>query len=286
MDLFITKASGQKELFSEEKLRASLTRSGASSQLIDRVVVDIQQSLRDGAVLSTSDIYKNAFSLLRREERMVATRYHLKKAVMDMGPSGHPFEHFVGELFRAQGYSVQVAQIIQGVCVAHEVDVIAERDGKRILVECKFHNEQGMKSDVKTALYVQARFEDIKRKCIAEKEGLCEFQEIWLVTNTKLTTDAIQYAECVGMKAIGWSYPSGSGSLQDLIESSGLHPVTCLSNLRQGQHHALLQKNIVLCRQVRDNPLVLKEFNLSPAKLEKVLREAGDIIHHTIEKTL
>ena len=281
MDLFITKASGQKELFSEEKLRASLMRSGASSQLIDRVVVDIEQLLRDGAVLSTSDIYKNAFSLLRREERMVATRYHLKKAVMDMGPSGHPFEHFVGELLRAQGYAVQVAQIIQGACVAHEVDVIAEKNGKKVLVECKFHNEQGMKSDVKTALYIQARFEDIKRKCIVEKKELCEFQEMWLMTNTKLTSDAIQYAECVGMKAIGWSYPN-DGSLQYLIESSGLHPVTCLSTLRPGQHHALLQKNIVLCKQVKDDPSTLNEFNLSESKLKRVLQEAGSIITHSV----
>lgn len=281
MDLFITKASGQKELFSEEKLRVSLTRSGASSQLIDRVVVDIERLLKDGTVLSTSDIYKQAFSLLRREERMVATRYHLKKAVMDMGPSGHPFEHFVGELLRAQGYTIQVAQIIRGACVAHEIDVVAEKDGKRVLVECKFHNEQGMKSDVKTALYVQARFEDIKRKCIAEKGGLCEFQEIWLVTNTKLTSDAIQYAECVGMKAIGWSYPD-NGSLQYLIESSGLHPVTCLSNLRPGQQHALLQKNIVLCKQVKDDPTTLNEFNLPESRLKKVLQEAGNIIMHSI----
>ncbi|MEW6617336.1 MAG: restriction endonuclease [Patescibacteria group bacterium] len=280
MDLFITKASGQKELFSEEKLRNSLMRSGASSQLIDRVVVDIERLLKDGAVLSTSDIYKQAFSLLRREERMVATRYHLKKAVMDMGPSGHPFEHFVGELLRAKGYAVKIAQIVQGACVTHEVDVVAEKDGKRILVECKFHNQQGMKSDVKTALYVQARFEDIKRKCIAEKGGLCEFQEIWLVTNTKLTSDAIQYAECVGMKAIGWSYPD-NGSLQDLIESSGLHPVTCLSNLRPGQQHVLLQKNIVLCKQVKDDPSTLKEFNLPESKLKKVLQEAGNIVMHS-----
>jgi len=280
MDLFITKASGQEELFSEEKLKNSLMRSGASSQLIDRVVVDIERLLKDGTVLSTSDIYKQAFSLLRREERMVATRYHLKKAVMDMGPSGHPFEHFVAELLRAEGYGVHVGQIIQGACVTHEVDVVAEKDGRRVLVECKFHNQQGMKSDVKTALYVQARFEDIKRKCIAEKKGLCEFEEIWLVTNTKLTSDAIQYAECVGMRAIGWSYPS-EGSLQYLIESSGLHPVTCLSSLRPGQQHALLQKNIVLCKQVKDDPSTLKEFNLPEPKLKKILQEAGNIIQHT-----
>ncbi len=280
MDLFITKASGQKEQFSEEKLRNSLARSGASSPLIDQVVFDIKEVLKENVILSTSDIYKRAFSLLRREERMVATRYHLKKAVMDMGPTGHPFEHFVGELLRSRGYAIEVGKIIQGMCVAHEVDVIAEKNGKKILVECKFHNEQGMKSDVKTALYVQARFEDIKRRCAAEKNEPCEFQEIWLATNTKLTSDAIQYAECVGMKAVGWSYPSGSGSLQDLIESSGLHPVTCLSSLRPGQQHALLQKNIVLCKQVKDDPSLLKEFNLSESKLKKVLREAENIIMH------
>jgi hypothetical protein len=47
---------------------------------------------------------------------------------MDMGPSGHPFEHFVGELLRAQGYVIQISQIVQGACVAHEIDVVAEKD--------------------------------------------------------------------------------------------------------------------------------------------------------------
>ncbi len=279
MDLFITKVSGEREPFSAEKLRNSLTRSGASGALVEQVILNIEHSLREGTLATTSDIYKRAFSLLRREERMVASRYHLKRAIIDMGPGGHPFEHFVGELLRAEGYRVEVGKIIPGACVSHEVDVVAEKENKKVLIECKFHNDQGMKSDVKTALYVHARFEDIKRRCIAEHGELCEFQEIWLMTNTKLTSDAIQYAECVGMKAVGWSYPHDH-SLQYLIESSGLHPVTCLSTLRSGQRHALLQKNIVLCRQVKDDPSVLKEFNLSPAKLKKVLDEAENVTRH------
>lgn len=279
MDLFITKVSGEKELFSTEKLRSSLIRSGASGALVEQVILDIEHSLREGVLATTSDIYKRAFSLLRREERMVASRYHLKRAIMNMGPGGHPFEHFVGELLRAEGYSVEVGKIIQGSCVSHEVDVVAEKGNKKVLIECKFHNDQGMKSDVKTALYVHARFEDIKRRYVVERGEFCEFREIWLVTNTKLTSDAIQYAECVGMKAVGWSYPHDH-SLQYLIESSGLHPVTCLSTLRPGQQQALLQKNIVLCRQVKDDPSVLKEFNLSPAKLKKVLDEAEHITRH------
>jgi hypothetical protein len=281
MDIFVTKASGEKELFKEEKLRNSLSRSGASDVLIGQVVAEVGQLFGNNSIVSTSDIYRKAFALLRREERMIATRYHLKKAIMDMGPGGHPFEHFMAELLKIQGYSTEVGKIIEGACVQHEVDVVAEKEGKKILIECKFHNDQGMKSDVKTALYVHARFQDIKRRCVAENGNMCEFQEIWLATNTKLTSDAIQYAECVGMKVIGWSYPH-SASLQHLIETSGLHPVTCLTNLRPGQQHVLLQKNIVLCRQVKDDPSLLKEFNLSPTKLQKVLREAGDITSHTI----
>ncbi len=279
-NLFVIKESGEKEHFSEKKLKDSLARSGADENLINRVVSEIVSLFENGDVVSTADIYRRAFSLLRREERISAARYHLKKAVLDMGPSGHPFEYLVGELFRSQGYSVEIGKIVEGACVNHEVDVVAEKGGKRILVECKFHNEQGMKSDVKTALYVRARFEDIQRKCSAEKGRMCDFNEIWLVTNTKLTGDAIAYAECVGMKAIGWSYPH-NGSLQYLIESLGLHPVTCLTTLRPGQHRALLQKNIVLCRQVKEDPSILSEFNLSRSKLEKVLREAENIATHS-----
>lgn len=270
----IIKKSGEKEPFLEEKLRRSLSRSGAQQKLIDEVIEHITGEVERGELLTTDDIYRHAFTLLRKRSRMVASRYHLRKAIMELGPSGHPFEHFIARILETNGYKTTIGSIIAGACVHHEIDIIAEKNGEKTLIECKFHNQQGIKSDVKTSLYVHARFEDIKKN----KNGGSEFGGIWLVTNTKLTGDAIQYAECVGMKAIGWSYPS-VGNVQDLIENSGLYPITYLTSLNRGQKQHLMERGIVVCRDLVENPEVLGEFNFSPSKTKKTISEAENFLN-------
>jgi len=49
----------------------------------------------------------------------------------------------------------------------------------------------------------------------------------WLVTNTRCTSDAIQYAECVGLRIMSWRYPA-TGSLEKMIEEKRLYPATIL----------------------------------------------------------
>lgn len=148
--VFVVKASGEREPFSETKLRRSLERVRAAPEVVDDIISRIQSELRDG--MSTREIYRLAFALLKKHRRPLAARYSLKQAVMELGPSGHPFEKLVSEILRYQGYSAEVARTVQGVCVAHEVDVVAEKDDRHIMVECKFHNQPGLKSDVKVAL--------------------------------------------------------------------------------------------------------------------------------------
>jgi hypothetical protein len=48
---------------------------------------------------------------------------------------------------------------------------------------------------------------------------------------------------------LAWSYPK-TGSLQNLIEESGLYPVTSLSLLSADQKQKLLARDIVLCRDI------------------------------------
>ena len=45
----------------------------------------------------------------------------------------------------------------------HEVDVVAKKDNMVFFLECKYHNHRGTYSDIKTALYVHARFVDIEK---------------------------------------------------------------------------------------------------------------------------
>jgi hypothetical protein len=121
--ILIIKASGEKVPFSAEKLRYSLKRSGADDTSIDKVVHDIQDNLYEG--ITTHEIFSNAFSHLGKYSKRSASRYKLKQAIMELGPTGFPFEVFVSELLKAQGFKTTVGTIIQGHCVTLEVDVVA-----------------------------------------------------------------------------------------------------------------------------------------------------------------
>jgi hypothetical protein len=273
-EVLITKASGRQEAFSEAKLRHSLARVGAPPEVIDAIAERIRAGLTAGT--STRQIYQKAFKLLRQRYRPSAARYNLRQAIMDLGPTGHPFEKLVGELLRYLGYTVEVAVMVPGTCVVHEVDVVARKDDRQVMVECKFHNEPGERSDIKVALYVWARFEDIEKAWQARDEKTVRLHEAWLVTNTKLTEEAIRYAECVGLKAIGWSYPPGHG-LAELIEKAGLHPLTAVTGLSQAQKQQLLKKGIILCKEVSAE--ILRGIGIGENKIDGILSEAQEICH-------
>jgi len=80
-----------------------------------------------------------------------------------LGSTGYPFEKYIAQLLRYQGYIANNNQIIKGFCVSHEVDVTAEKKEKLIFVECKYHNKLGIRCDVKISLYFKARFMDIEQ---------------------------------------------------------------------------------------------------------------------------
>ncbi|OHA20184.1 MAG: hypothetical protein A2836_00510 [Candidatus Taylorbacteria bacterium RIFCSPHIGHO2_01_FULL_45_63] len=268
-EIYVVKADGEKELWSEDKLRESLKRARAGDDTVQQIVDHIKGELRDG--VTTSHIYQHAFYLLHKIEKPVAARYSLRRALVGFGPSGFPFEKFLGELFRAQGYEVATEQIVKGACVEHEVDVVAWNVEKLIMTEAKFHNELGAKSDLKVALYVKARFDDLSEQMFdyGKRRPL---DEGYLITNTKFTTNAIQYGECVNLKMIGWNYPL-RGNLQDLIEDSGLHPITCLTSISVSEKQELLSKGVVLCRDAKKKQL-LKDFGFKEEAIAKITDEA------------
>ncbi|WP_428089171.1 ATPase [Candidatus Pollutiaquabacter sp.] len=245
-------------------------RSGANSAQADEVVSEVMEMLVEG--MSTRKIYKTAFRLLRNVSRPMAARYKLKHAIMELGPSGFPFEQFVGELLNYKGYKTQVGVIIKGHCVNHEVDVIAEKDHHHFMIECKFHNRQGYVCDVKIPLYIQSRFLDVEtswRKLDGHAE---KFHQGWVVTNTRFSDDAAQYGKCMNLNLVSWDYPQNNG-LKDWIDGSGLHPVTCLTTLTQKEKQMLLDKKIVLCKTIHHNHSALQSIGIKSPRLEKVMEE-------------
>lgn len=268
--ILITKADGEQERFSPEKLEHSLESAGASSTIRARILSHIMHELRPG--MMTEDIYRHAFKLLRDHEiTPVAARYSIKRAVFALGPSGFPFEQFLAEVLRAHGYRAQTGVTLQGRCASHEVDVMMERDGKRFGIEAKFHNDPGGKTDIKDALYVHARYEDLRNA----PEASSRVEEGWLVTNTRFTRNAIRYAQCSGLRLLGWDYPRTRG-LFAMIEEGRVHPLTCLTTLSEGEKRRLLDKRIVLCKHIQ-TPHLLKEYGVKPDHIPRVLEEARQL---------
>ncbi len=266
------------EAFSERKLRHSLEKSGADAMIVDAVVAYISEQVRKGETKNTKEIYSRAFAMLKSQRRSVAARYSLKHALFALGPSGFPFEKYAARLFDSIGYTTQVGVIVPGKCVTHEVDVVLTKGDVHGFAECKFHNMPGTTCNVKTPLYVFARFEDI-----CEREGKRfkgnRQREGWLVTNTRFTDDALAYGSCAGLKLIGWNTGPLGESLERLIDARGLHPVTCLTSLKKEQVHRLLAADVVLCQDLfRGN---IDFTPLLPAKtIAKASAEAMELCKH------
>lgn len=268
--IYVLKADGTKEPFNEKKLEISLKKAGASTKATRDIINHVYGHLKQD--ITTHNIYKHAFELLHKEERPIAIKYSLKKAISELGPSGFPFEDFVAEIFRQKGFEAETGRIVKGFCVEHEIDVVAWNEKELIMVEAKFHNEGGTKSDLKVILYVKARFDDLRKmKFNYGRER--ELDEAWLVTNTKFTSTAIEYGSCQGgIRMIGWNYPP-IGNLHDLILESKLHPLTCLVSLNGREKKVLLDQGIVLCKTLIENPDLLKALGLSDDSAKKVVEE-------------
>ena len=268
--ILVKKYNGKYEPFSEFKLERSLKRVGSSPKVAKEIVKIIKVGLRDGT--RTSQIHDQALNLLSQKRAPLSARYNLKQALLALGPSGHTFENFIGEFLKAKGYSVELRQMVMGKCVMHEVDVVARKGQEHVLVEAKFHNHPGFKTDIKTALYVKARFDDIVKSKLRKPH----FHKAILITNTKFTQDAIAYAECEGLELIGWNYPA-KGSLQEIIETSGLLPVTSLSSLSLVQQRDLLKNGFVLCHDLVNNPMSMKIINATNLQENIILDEASKV---------
>jgi len=274
----IVKYSGDVVPFDVDKLINSLRRSQASEELIQQIVAQVEDQLYDG--ITTKKIYQMAFKMLKGKSRISASKYKLKKALMELGPSGFPFEKLVGKLFAHEGYTTKVGVIVQGNCVQHEVDVIAQKDNKHYMIECKYHSDQGRTCNVKIPLYIQSRFLDVEKQWERQKGHEMKQHQGGVYTNTRFTSDAIQYGECVGLLLTSWDYPKGNG-LKDRIDNSGLHPLTALTTMTKAEKTKLLDKDIVLCKELHENPVLLAQIGIDKKRHKKILEDSAALCKST-----
>jgi len=259
----VLKASGQIEPFNEEKIHLSMDRVGIPESSQKDILTYVESKLYDN--IPTREIHKYIEEFLQNSKYPFSrTKYKLKQAIMDLGPTGYPFEDYVSEILKLEGYATQVRQILKGRCVSHEIDIVAGKENTKAMIECKFHNSPGTCSQVHVSLYTKARFDDVKE--------VNNLNEAWLITNTKITSDALNYALCSKMKVISWDYPE-KGSFRDLIDRHKLYPITTLVGLSQNQKQILATNHTVLAKNVCKNPSSLDILGLPEDKKNSILSE-------------
>lgn len=264
--MYVTKASGEKEEFDVEKVRLTCLRAGASKQLAEKIAEEVKAEAYDG--ITTKEILHLTLKLLE-EEPEAAIRYDLKRAIMALGPTGFPFEEFMAEVLKNYGYEIKVGEIVKGKCVSHEIDIIAEKEGVRYLVECKYHNAPGIRTGLEVVMYTHARFLDLSEK----------FHQAWLICNTKCTTEAEQYGKCVGVKVTSWRYPEME-SIEEMVETKRLYPITILRSVTGPIKELLFQAGVMLARDLLDHDLesLKKTTGLPQEVLDEIREEARKII--------
>ncbi len=271
----IIKADGSKEVFDPERLVVSLTRAGAGGYTAERIAKTITNTVTPNA--SSREIYSRAFTLLRKEARPVAARYALRRALLELGPTGHPFEDFISHLYRAEGWKVETRKIMQGKCVQHEVDFYASHSEKNeyLAAELKYHNDPGYKTDLKVALYVKSRFDDIFA-CDSTVQS-CPINRGILVTNTKFTSEAIAYAECSGVELLGWGYPADNNLFMRMSRAK-IYPVTALTGFSNAEKRMLIERGIITVDDVLKDRRIFEMLHMQSEQVGEILAEADGLL--------
>jgi hypothetical protein len=248
--------------------------SGADREQVEEIIETILREITP--YMHTKKIYRLAKKYLNQINHASGLRYSLKRALFRLGPSGYPFEKYIGELLKHYGYQTNTNVILEGKCVKHEIDVFAVKDNEASLVECKYHNRAGNTTDVKVALYIHARFQDM-RPVIKLKYPGKPFKGL-LITNTRCTSDAIEYARCTGLQVKSWRYPENDG-LQKIIEDKNLYPVTIISGVKSGLIKTLFDHNIILLKDLAEMEVIDIRKTLSlPEKKAAALKKQADAL--------
>jgi hypothetical protein len=273
----VVKHSGDIVDFNPIKLKQSLLKSGASQVVVETILKTIQKEIYEG--ISTKEIYKMAFGLLKKASNTNAARYNLKEAVRLLGPAGFFFEKYIARLFASEHYETQTNLILQGKCVSHEIDVLVKKDHIISMVECKFHMGKDTNSDVKVPMYILSRFNDLKEKKHTIFSGKESISKCWIVTNNRFTSDAILFAKCSGLNLLSWNYPENN-NLRTKNDDNHLYPITCLTSLSLAEKDRLLVLDVILVKEIINNSECLERIGMSPNRIKNALKEASELCEY------
>ena len=266
----VFKSSGAMQLFSAKKLKRSIQRAGLGPNESREITKEISNKIKPG--VKTKDIFNNTFKLIQKKSPIAAIHYSLKKSLLELGPTGFEFEYFVSKYFQEIGFATEIGKIIQGEFVGHEVDIVASKQNYQTYVECKFHNNAGRSNDIKVALYVKARWDDLKNGLNGKT-----LKDYFIVTNTTFSTDAVAYARGTGLMLLGVNAPADESFL-DKIKKLKLYPITSLIRLKKIYRQELLINKIILCKDLLGSRKFLLNLGLNEEYIDEIFEDIIKLI--------
>lgn len=270
----IIKASGEQVKFDAERIRRTMRRVGAASDVVEVVVRDVRAAVRPG--MSTREILSLAQRTLAKYDRATAAKYDLKGALYRLGPAGFHFERYLAALLRAQGFETELPDVYQGGCVKQEVDVTARKQGKQFAIEAKLRQATADMVDLKVVMTQYARFLDLLDGAALHR---CpKFDAAWVITNGQFSETAKHYAMCKGVLTTGWNHPEGQG-LNTLIDRTGLYPLTIIPGFTAAELEAFSRADVMLCKELaQEEPEHLaRRTGLSLSRIGELAEQAGEI---------
>jgi len=243
--LLVTKANGQIVTFSEAKVANSMRRTGVDKKTIEEILRTIRPKFK--SKMHTKEIYRLVNQELEKRKPWAAARFTLREAIVKMGPAGYNFEKYVAAILDAYGYKAETPEELQGACITHEVDVMAEKDGRTIFIEAKFRHDFRATIGIKDTMSTWTRFLDLVD---GSKVDLCpHFDEAWLVTNARFTDQSLKFGHCKNMMMIGWNHPK-ERSFANMVDLDSLYPITIIGQLTKVELEKFAQADLMLCREI------------------------------------
>jgi len=271
----VIKFDGRRQDFQKEKIVRTCLRMHANHRQAIEIANKIERKAYDG--ITTKEILRLIFSYLKEYRPEVKHQIDLREAISLLRPKPD-FESFVQILLREIGYDVIPNQILRGRCVEHEIDGIAKKNDKTILVEVKHHLNHHAYTGIDVCLVAQARTEDLVDGFHSDSNKI-KFDKIMIVCNTKFSDQAKQYADCKDIELIGWRMPFDHG-LEQIIEEKRLYPITFLKGLDRETEEKLGNSGIVLLKQLIrfDANELRKVTGIQIKKLRNLVESAKDIL--------
>ncbi|MCS7123134.1 MAG: hypothetical protein RMJ17_00965 [Candidatus Aenigmarchaeota archaeon] len=243
--IYVTKADGSKQLFDKQKIILTCINLGLKYEQAIDVSNEIEKKIYDG--IHTRKILQMIFKIASNYKPNLKHRIDLRESISLLRPKPD-FEKFVSLILKELGYEIQTNLIIPGKCVEHEIDIVAVNKEEYLLVEVKHHVNPHTIVPIDVFLEVNSVFEDIKEGFYLKKHSF-NFTNIFVICNTKISSNAVKYAICKNIKVLAWKYPIEKG-LEKLIEEKKLYPITILKDIEIEEAYKLFDIGILTLKQL------------------------------------